>query len=150
MIIEYGIFFYYLIPTILAVYRKFRYTAEELESQHSNNNNTNPKEIFLLKIIAYASVYIPPYFGAYYYADLKYIWLTLGAIYSVVMLILFSVFLYCLFYSKYKTEEYNTIMEKIKKKDTYKKPSKWQTRISCSKTISAILLWMYSWRHLAV
>nr|CAP48865.1 putative integron gene cassette protein [uncultured bacterium] len=149
MELEYLLFIWVLIPylKLLLCYsmRKIKGTNEG--AQHEKQKRTPLKSVLIgSRVLVFGSI---PYFGAYYYADLKTLWVSLGAIYLIfgVILLIVSVLTYVAekYYSE-EIEKYKGNLE-TKSKDTNYWPA-WQTKALCLFQFIVLALWLYSWRHL--
>ncbi len=149
MALEYLLFIWVLIPwvkSILCYYiRKIKGANERAQLEKQNRT---PLTSILIgsRVLVFGSI---PYFGAYYYADLKTLWVSLGSIYLI-----FGVILLIMGVLTYMTEKhYSEEIEKYKgnleteNKDTNYWPAL-QTKTLCLFNFFVLTLWLYSWRHL--
>ena len=90
-----------------------------------------------------------PYIGAYFYADLKLLWLILGTTYLLMGIFLVTMGALAFVGTKYYSEEikdYENKTEKSAKSVNYW--PKWQQKVLCLFQYAVLVLWLYSWRHL--
>ncbi len=89
-----------------------------------------------------------PYIGAYFYADLKLIWLTLGIVYIFSGLLIFTMGILVFFTKKYhrkEIEQHKLVEAKSRKENHW---PKWQVKLLCLFQYTVLMLWLYSWRHI--
>lgn len=90
-----------------------------------------------------------PFFAAFYYADLAWLWLGLAVVCAVcgfVLLIMGSVVLYA---RKSGLKEIEQAQAQARK--TYAKVNfwpKWQVHALCAINLTVLILWIYAWRYL--
>ena len=150
MLLEYLLFFMYLIPTVIGIAYKIKYSDDEILTKRKEKITKKGKEKYLFQMSMLYIIFLIPYFGAFYYADLKYIWLLLAIIYSTLAIFSITASAYCWYQKAYNNEEYTKTMNKIHNDNNKNQYywSKFRARFNCVIKIFAILLWVYSWRHL--
>lgn len=151
MNIEHLLFVMYLFPTIIGIIYAIRYTSDEILSKRKEKMQKKGNERYLFEKSLFFILFVIPYYGAYIYADLKYIWLILAIIYT--LLAIFSIIAtgYCWYQKTYNTEEYASTINKLNKQRDNNNENiypKLRARISCGIKITSIILWLFSWRHI--
>ena len=103
----------------------------------------------LIKISLRQFIVIIPYFGAYYYAEYKYLWLTLGILYLISTVITLIAAKGSQALMENSPNEYKKMRNKGKKQ--FKNVNfwpRWQVHALCIFNVSIFVLWFYSWRNI--
>ena len=149
MELEYLLFIWVLFPWMKSLLsysiRKIKGTNEGI--QLKKKKRTPLKNMLIgSSVLVFGSI---PYFGAYYYADLKTLWVYLGSIYLIIGTIMLIMGALAYIFEKHYSEEIEEYKgnSNEKDKDTNYWPA-WQTKTLCLFQYIILVLWLYSWRHL--
>ena len=149
MELEYLLFIWVLLPWMKSLlYYSIRKIKGSNEGIQLNIQKRTPLKNMLIGsgVLVFGSI---PYFGAYYYADFKTLWFSLGSIYLIIGLIMLIMGVLTHFAEKHYSEE----IEEYKGKSNANNKSNnfwpaWQTKTLCLFQYIVLALWFYSWRHL--
>ena len=149
MELEYLLFIWLLLPWMKSLlYYILRKSEKAYEEKQLKRQKRTPLQTMLTgsSVLIFGSI---PYIGAYFYADLKTLWVILGAVYLFTGLVLLIMGALAHFAVKYYSEEikdYENKTEKSTKNVNYW--PKWQKKALCLFQYTVLTLWFYSWRHL--
>ncbi len=149
MEIQYLLFIWVLFPWVKTL---LYYALRKNEKAHQEKQLKKQKRTPLKNMIIGSGVLIfgsIPYIGAYFYADLKTLWVVLGSMYLLTGIIMLIMGVFTYLAAKHYSEEIKDYESKTKNKT--KKVNfwpKWQRKILCIFQYSVLALWLYSWRHL--
>ena len=146
---DYIFFVLFLYPVLKGLYIYLSGKTEYIRKKYKEKRDALTKEKWLINSSLKKIIYVTPYFGAYYYADFKYIWLTLGIIFIFTIFITLTTALISQSFRNEKPNEYNKVMKEsgtsLKNVNFW---PKWQVHALCVFNVSVLILWLYSWRHL--
>lgn len=149
MELEYLLFIWFLFPWMKSLlYYILRKSEKAYKEKQLKRQKRTPIQTMLTgsSVLIFGSI---PYIGAYFYADLKTLWIILGTVYLFTGLILLIMGALAHFSAKHYSEEikdYENKAEKSTKNVDYW--PKWQQKILCLFQYAILALWLYSWRHL--
>ncbi len=149
MEIEYLLFIWVLFPWMKSLlYYALRKSEKARQEKQLKKQKRTPLKNMLIGsgALIFGSI---PYIGAYFYADLKTLWVSLGAIYFLTGIIMLVMGALAYLAAKHYSEEIKDYESKTKNitKDVNYWP-KWQEKTLCLFQYSVLALWLYSWRHL--
>ena len=139
----------FLYPTTKGLFYYLIGKSEEVRNKRKALLDSLPIEKRLIKISLREFILVIPYFGAYYYAEYKYLWLTLGILYLVSTIITLMAALGSQALKENSPDEY----EKARKegKNQFKNVNfwpRWQVHALCVFKVFVFVLWFYSWRYI--
>ena len=146
---EYIFFIIFLYPALKSILIYLSGKTEYIRQKNKEKSDALTKEKRLINSSIRSLVLVTPYFGAYYYAEFKYIWLILGIILLLTSLITLTTALISQSFRKEKPNEYNDAMKESRAslRNVNFWP-KWQVHALCVFNVSVLILWLYSWRYL--
>ncbi len=123
--------------------------SEEVRRKKKVKLDALTKEKRIINSSSRMLLLIIPYFGAYFYADFRYVWLTLGILYLITTIVTLLAALGSQSLKHKDPEAYEKMALKSKEelKDVDFWP-KWQVHALCAFNVSVLALWLYSWRYL--
>ncbi len=145
MKLEYIIFILFFIPWGKGIFKYIKNKTPADEKAENKKKQSPEKHTLIAGCFMVASSI--PYIGAYFYADLKYIWIIIGGLYVVLGFITLVVGYMSIKLSKQKY----FVRQKETAKDEYKNVDfwpKWQIKVLCGYQVLILVFWLYSWRHL--
>ncbi len=149
MKIEFLFFFWLIVPYLKWLVNWFLGRTEDVLKAKQEKRKKRSAEVTTLIggiVMVVASV---PYFGAYYYAELRYLWVFIGGFYLVMGLFNLLVVLILKLGTKFAGEEMEQHKEQSRSK--YKNVKfwpNWQVRALCIYQYCILGLWLFSWRGL--
>ena len=84
---EYIFFILFLYPALKSILIYLSGKTEYIKQKNKETNDALTKEKRLINSSLRSLILVTPYFGAYFYAEFKYIWLILGMIFLLTSLI---------------------------------------------------------------
>lgn len=141
MKLEYIVFLLFFFPWIKGLWG-FARNNKEAENKKQKTREKNTMTAGLTMVVS--SI---PFIGAYFYADLKYIWIVIGMFYLILGVITFIMGNLAVGLSKRQemAGHQEAVKEKCKDIDFW---PKWQVKALCGYQVLIFLLWLYSWRNL--
>jgi len=145
-IIFFGMFLY---PALKGLYFYAVGKSDEVRQKKKEKLDSLTKEKRIINSSLRLFVTVIPYFGAYYYADYRYVWLSLGILYLFTAVITLVAALGSQSLKQNDPETYEKVTKQSKEdlKNVNFWP-KWQVHAYCMFNISVLVLWLYSWRYL--
>ncbi len=139
----------FLYPTTKGLFYYLIGKNEDVRNKRKALLDSLPLEKRLIKISLRQFIVIIPYFGAYYYAEYKYLWLTLGILYFVSTIGTLIAAMGSQALRKNSPDEYKKARNEGKKqfKNVIFWP-RWQVHALCLFNVSVFALWFYSWRYI--
>jgi len=146
---DYLFFVMFLYPSLKGLFFYIIGKSDEVRRKRKEKLDALSKEKRIINSSSRLFIIVIPYFGAYFYADFKYVWLILGLIYVFTAIITLAAALGSQSLKQNDPELYKKTEKQSKKdlKDVDFWP-KWQVHALCIFNVSILLLWLYSWRYL--
>ena len=146
---DYIFFVMFLYPILKGLYFYAFGKSDEVWQKRKDKLDSLTKEKRIIYSSSRSLITVIPYSGAYYYADYRYIWLSLGIIYLLTAVITLVAALGVQSLKQKAPETYERAAQQSKEelKNVNFWP-KWQVHAYCMFNISVLVLWLYSWRYL--
>jgi len=146
---DYVFFLMFLYPTLKGIFYYAIGKSEEIRKNRKDKLNALSKEKRIIHSSTRLFIVVIPYFGAFFYADFKYLWLLLGIIYLFTAIITLAAAVGSQSLKQTDPDLYKKAENQSKKdlKDVDFWP-KWQVHALCAFNVLIFILWLYSWRYL--
>ena len=146
---DYLFFVMFLYPSLKGLLFYLIGKSDEVRKKRKEKLDALTTEKRIINSSSRLFIVVIPYFGAFYYADFKYVWLSLGVIYVFTAIITLVAALGSQSLKNKDPELYKKTEKKSKEelKDVDFWP-KWQVHALCFFNVSILILWLYSWRYL--
>lgn len=149
--VRWGYLFFamFLYPSLKGLFIYVIGKSEETRKRRKEKIDALPKEKRIINSSSRIFIIVIPYFGAFFYADFKYVWLLLGLIYVFTAIVTLAAALGSESLKHKDPELYKKAEKQSKEelKDVDFWP-KWQVHALCLFNVSILILWLYSWRYL--
>jgi len=139
----------FLYPVLKGLYLFATGKSEEVRQKRARKLESLTKEKRAITSSLRIFITVIPYFGAYYYADFRTVWLILGTLHLLTASLVLIAALASRSLRQEEPEKYNEVIQESRKnlKAVTFWP-KWQVHALCIFNVSVLALWLYSWRYL--